>query len=50
MISMYQRGRCMDNMFIKRAWRSLKHEEIYMKGECRRQRAARGALRLDRLL
>ena len=27
---MYGRGRCFDNIFIERLWRSLKHEEIYL--------------------
>jgi putative transposase len=31
-ISMDGRGRWMDNVFIERLWRSLKHEEIYLKG------------------
>ncbi len=26
------RGRWMDNLFIERLWRSLKHEDIYLKG------------------
>ena len=26
------RGRWMDNVFIERLWRSLKHEEVYLKG------------------
>ena len=26
------RGRWMDNVFIKRLWRSLKHEDVYLKG------------------
>ena len=30
-ISMDGRGRCFDNIFIERPWRSLKYEEIYMK-------------------
>jgi putative transposase len=30
-ISMDGRGRCMDNIFIERLWRSLKHEDIYLK-------------------
>ena len=25
------RGRCMDNIFIERFWRSLKYEDIYLK-------------------
>jgi putative transposase len=32
MISMDGRGRWMDNVFIERLWRSLKHEDIYLKG------------------
>jgi putative transposase len=31
-ISMDGRGRWMDNVFIERLWRSLKHEEVYLKG------------------
>ena len=31
-ISMDGRGRWMDNVFIERLWRSLKHEAIYLKG------------------
>ena len=30
-ISMDGRGRCMDNIFIERLWRSLKYEEVYLK-------------------
>ena len=30
-VSMDGRGRWMDNVFIERLWRSLKHEEIYLK-------------------
>jgi len=30
-ISMDGKGRCMDNIFIERLWRSLKYEEIYLK-------------------
>ena len=30
-ISMDGRGRCFDNIFIERLWRSLKYEEVYMK-------------------
>ena len=26
------RGRWMDNVFIERVWRSLKHEDVYLKG------------------
>jgi putative transposase len=31
-ISMEGRGRGMDNVFIERLWRSLKHEDVYLKG------------------
>ena len=31
-ISMDGRGRWIDNVFIERLWRSLKHEDIYLKG------------------
>src|SRR5271165_6195170 len=31
-ISMDGRGRWMDNVFIERVWRSLKYEDIYLKG------------------
>lgn len=31
LISMDGRGRWMDNVFIERLWRSLKHEDIYLK-------------------
>ena len=30
-ISMDRRGRCMDNIFVERLWRSLKYEEVYLK-------------------
>jgi putative transposase len=31
-ISMDGRGRCLDNIFIERLWRSLKYEEVFIKG------------------
>jgi putative transposase len=31
-ISMDGRGRWMDNVFVERLWRSLKHEDVYLKG------------------
>ncbi len=37
-ISTDGRGRWMDNVFIERLWRSLKHEDIYLKG-CREAHA-----------
>src|ERR1017187_8939869 len=38
-VSMDGRGRCMDNIFIERLWRSLKYEEVYLRttGWCRRR-------------
>jgi len=30
-ISMDSKGRCVDNIFIERLWRSLKYEEVYLK-------------------
>jgi putative transposase len=30
-VSMDGRGRCMDNIFVERLWRSLKYEEVYLK-------------------
>ncbi|AGY58017.1 transposase [Gloeobacter kilaueensis JS1] len=30
-ISMNGRGRCLDNVFVERLWRSLKYEEVYLK-------------------
>ena len=29
-VSMDGRGRCMDNIFIERLWRSLKQEAVYL--------------------
>jgi len=31
-ISMDGRGRCMDNIFVERLWRSVKYEDIYLRG------------------
>lgn len=30
-ISMDGRGRCLDNIFVERLWRSMKYEEVYLK-------------------
>jgi putative transposase len=30
-ISRDGRGRCLDNIFIERLWRTLKYEEVYLK-------------------
>ena len=26
------RGRCLDNVFVERLWRSVKYEDVYLKG------------------
>ena len=31
-ISMDGRGRCMDNIFTERLWRTVKYEDVYLKG------------------
>ncbi|MCS3585598.1 putative transposase [Bradyrhizobium elkanii USDA 61] len=49
-ISMDGRGRWMDNVFIERLWRSLKHEDIDLKCLCRRPRGQGRRRQLDRLL
>jgi putative transposase len=36
------RGRWMDNVFIERLWRSLKYEDVYLKGYADGRKAARG--------
>jgi putative transposase len=45
-ISMDGRGRWMDNVFIERLWRSLKYEDVYLKGYA----DGREAKALDRFL
>ena len=44
-ISMDGRGRWMDNVFIERLWRSLKHEDIYLKGYADAHEAKAGIAR-----
>ena len=41
-ISMDGRGRWLDNVFIERLWRSLKYEEVYLKGYADRREARAG--------
>jgi putative transposase len=41
-ISMDGRGRWMDNVFIERLWRSLKYEDIYLKGYAHGREAKAG--------
>ena len=44
-ISMDGRGRWMDNVFIERLWRSLKYEDIYLKGYADGREAKAGIAR-----
>ncbi len=32
LVSMDGRGRCLDNVFVERLWRSVKYEDVYVKG------------------
>jgi putative transposase len=48
-IPMDGRGRWMDNVFSERLWRSLKHEDIYLKGHADGRETHAGIL-VDRLL
>ena len=41
-ISMDGRGRWMDNVFIERLWRSMKYEDVYLKGYADGREAASG--------
>jgi putative transposase len=41
-ISMDGRGRCLDNIFVERLWRSLKYEEVYLKDYTSVQEARAG--------
>jgi putative transposase len=41
-VSMDGRGRCLDNIFIERLWRSLKYEEVYLKDYARVAEAREG--------
>jgi putative transposase len=41
-ISMDGRGRWMDNVFIERLWRSLKYEDVYLKGYADAREARQG--------
>ena len=44
------RGRWMDNVFIERLWRSLKHEDVDLKGYADGREARARHLRMDRVL
>lgn len=41
-ISMSGKGRCWDNIFVERLWRTLKYEEVYLKGYSTGQEAVAG--------
>lgn len=41
-ISMDGRGRCFDNIFIERLWRTVKYEEVYLKDYASRTEVDRG--------
>ena len=42
-VSMDGRGRALDNVFVERLWRSVKYEEVYLKGYQERAGAGDGA-------
>src|SRR5262245_57190575 len=44
-VSMDGRGRCLDNVFVERLWRSVKHEDVYLRGYERGPEAAAGLVR-----
>ena len=44
-ISMDGRGRCLDNIFVERLWRSVKYEDIYLQGYAHLPEARRGLAR-----
>jgi len=44
------KGRWMDNVFVERLWRSLKHEEVYLKSLLHGGRGAHRHRSLDRTL
>lgn len=41
-ISMDGRGRCMDNIFTERLWRTVKYEDVYLKGYATIEEACQG--------
>lgn len=41
-ISMTGKGKCWDNIFVERLWRSLKYEEVYLKNYANNQEATIG--------
>ena len=49
-ISMDGKGRCLDNIFCERLWRSLKYEEVYLKAYATVAEARAGHRRMVRVL
>ena len=49
-VSMDGRGRCMDNVFVERLWRSIKYEEVYLKAYQNGTEARKGIGGLSGLL
>ena len=47
-ISMDGRGRCIDNVFVERLWRSLKYEDVYLNAYATGSQARAGHRPLDR--
>jgi len=47
-VSMDGKGRCMDNIFVERLWRSLKYEEVYLNAYDSMQEARLGIARYMR--
>lgn len=41
-ISMDGKGRCLDNIFVERLWRSVKYEEVYLKNYATPKEALKG--------
>ena len=44
------RGRALDNVFVERLWRTLKYEEIYLRGYDSPTALERGARQLHQLI
>lgn len=44
-VSMDGKGRCIDNIFVERLWRSLKYEEVYLEERTSRRRSGRASPR-----
>ena len=49
-ISMDGKGRCNDNIFVERLWRTVKYEEVYLKAYANATEARRGTERLLQVL